>query len=199
MIKNKTHIFKIILSLCGLVLLNGCVLPSTYPTYKGRVLEMGTNKPIEGAGILAGYRSGGMIMFGIADGRAMVKQAILTDKDGRFEIHKSMTIKIIPLYMVNSYMTGITIFKNGYGNFPGSFTSSVEKRGKIDPSIKINFSNMEFPANLEVVFYLPKLETTKEMEDHNRLLWSHNLFIKPLVEDLPKGSRPELYGLYEEK
>ena len=49
------------MALAGLFLvaqaLGGCAVAHRYPAYRGRVLELGTDKPIEGAGVLAVFKT----------------------------------------------------------------------------------------------------------------------------------------------
>lgn len=89
--------------------------------WKGKVIDVETKEPLEGAVVLAVwdryYRTptGGSTYFYEA-------KETLTDKDGKFEIPSYTPINLLPII---SYIEGpkFIIFKPGYGSFPNHHIS----------------------------------------------------------------------------
>lgn len=159
--------FCIALAACA-PFLAGYAITHRYPAYRGRVLELGTDKPIEGAGVLAVYRTW---QAGIGEtlNPYLDYQAVLTNAEGRFEIPAERFWTFRPLGRFDPNVA-ITIYKAGYGNFPGSigkYRVKMAKQGKTDPELPRGFW---FPPEKEVAIWLPKLETKEERRKHDLLV-----------------------------
>ncbi|MHB1040382.1 MAG: transthyretin-like family protein [Desulfobacteria bacterium] len=148
---------------------SGCALAHRYPAYRGKVLELGTDKPIEGAGVLAVYDM--TVYYWIERNSEYVGyQAVLTDKEGKFTVPAKFFFAFRPLASFDNKVR-ITIYKKGYGNFPGSiggeYTVKRAKQGKTEPALE---RGDWIPPEKEVTIWLPKLETEAEIRDHDRLI-----------------------------
>ncbi len=167
-------ILPLLMVLCTAQMLAGCAIVHRYPTYRGTVLELGTDKPIEAAGVLAVYRER---TYWPPEGntRYVGYQAALTDGSGNFEIPSKFFFDFFPLALFDSWVR-ITIYKRGYGNFPGSFPfydpmpgmshrASTAKEGRVDPILELN----RVPSRKKVTFWLPKLETAAEHAEHDQV------------------------------
>lgn len=87
------------------------------PAFKGKVIDVETREPIEGAVVVAVYSKKSI---GIAESYSVTinVREVLTNKNGEFYIPPYTTI-IQPLSWNPSWKgVGIIIFKPGYGNFP---------------------------------------------------------------------------------
>ncbi|MDF1536338.1 MAG: hypothetical protein P1S46_07535 [bacterium] len=151
--------------IAAIQVISGCAPAHLYPSYLGRVLEKGTDKPIEGAGVVAVYWKQNWV--GIAEGGSTDYrgfQAALTDEEGRFKIPAKLYLNFWPLSGFKPYPL-ISIYKEGYGNFGGGFSYYGGKTGISNPKIP---RTGELPPNTEVIFWLPKLETREELGRHKR-------------------------------
>lgn len=156
-----------LLLVCSVVhLCSGCAIVHRYPAYRGTVLELGTDKPIEGAGVLAVYETTGL-NFVERSSEYAGYQAVITGRDGKFTIPGKFFFAFRPVAWFDSWVR-ITIYKRGYGNFPGSFPGeynpSLGKDGKTKPELK----NDRFPYWGDVTLWLPKLETQQEIDKHDK-------------------------------
>lgn len=149
-----------------LVLSTGFVVSSCSPVhlylgYHGRVLEEGTDKPIEGAGVLAGYYMRDHFPPD-SDSRYIGYYATLTDKEGKFRIPPKLSFNLVPLATFD-WDVPITIYKRGYANFSGGFHMRA-KRGRSDPPV-----GGWLPAETDLTFWFPKLESEAEIEEHDKV------------------------------
>ncbi len=148
--------------LVGVQTLSACAIVHRYPAYRGKVLELGTDKPVEGAGVLAVYR---MTLFMPPSGgsRYLGYQAVLTDNNGGFKIPPKFFFPFQPLGSFDSDVS-ITIYKRGYGNFGASFYDYLPKHGVSEPNLG---PGHWVPSNTEVTFWFPRLETEEEIREHD--------------------------------
>ncbi len=165
----------------------GCAIFHRYPAYRGKVLELGTDRPIEKAGVIAAYWAAGMGIGHPAE-IYLGYQVVLTDKAGRFEVPGKLHWNYWPF--AGSFRTTptITIYKKGYGSFPASFgEGTFAKRGKTTPEI-----GAWVPAETEVIFRMPKLETAEELKEH------HLAYVPAIIEGEfpPKGMTREQFEEY---
>jgi hypothetical protein len=185
--RTITRAIAFLLLMLSVLPVAGCAVAHQYPAYRGKVLELGTDRPIEGAGVLAVYRM--TIFYWIErNSEYLGYQAVLTDKDGKFEVPAKFFSAFRPLASFDSDVT-ITIYKAGYGNFPGSFGSKRVKQGKTDPALVDD----KLPPDNVVTFWLPKLETAEERKEHDNLysVTSSILFeVKPFP---PEGLRKDQF------
>ncbi len=167
--------------------LSACAVVHRYPAYRGKVLELGTDQPIEGAGVLAVYWMNTYTMPE-SNSRYVGYQAVLTDNAGRFEVPSKIFTDFYPMAMYDSNV-GITIYKYGYGNFPGSTNPARPKHVTTDPPVGAYIP----PMDKEIIFRLPKLETEDEISEHGK----RYVPLLPLDADyLPDGMMPEQFGLH---
>ncbi|OEU72375.1 MAG: hypothetical protein BA869_02230 [Desulfuromonadales bacterium C00003107] len=113
----------------------------------GKVIDADTKEPIAGAAVLAVYYTE---VYTIAGANSIIvdAQETLTDENGEFKIPKVKRW----FTAVRGYARGkITIFKPGYGVFPGHARSTAGGESKTWP-----------PPKKYIVYELPKLKTIKE-------------------------------------
>jgi len=153
-------IWLLLVVLCSVQVLGGCAIVHRYPTYRGKILELGTDKPIEKAGILMAYWSETPSVGGwVPD--YLGYQWALTNKEGKFEIPAKFYF-IQPLKMFD-WQPDMSIYKKGYGNYPGSFRKDLARRARTEPELD---PKEGIPGGKEVTYWLPKLETPQEFRDH---------------------------------
>lgn len=181
---RRTTLFLVVAA----VLSSGCALVHRYPAYRGKVLEQGTEKPIAGAGVLAVYGKDYSYMIERIQAH-LGYYAVLTDNTGRFEIPPKSFVSANPLSWYDE-APRITIYKAGYGNFPGSTNPRRPKHVTTDPPI-----GAWLPPETEVTFRLPKLTTEEERKEHDQLLPRSNLN-RPGVEFPPPGTTKDQIGYW---
>jgi len=91
--------------------------------WKGRIIDIETKEPIEGAVVLAVWERVYRTPAGDNPYFYEAKE-VLTDKEGRYEILSYMPINLLPII---SYMRGpeFTIFKPGYEALRGNFDNAL--------------------------------------------------------------------------
>ncbi len=154
-------ILLLLVVLCTAQMLAGCAIVHRYPTYRGTVLELGTDKPIERAGILMAYWSQVPSVGGwIPTYRGY--QWALTDKDGKFKIPAKYYFgyRFLETFIKRAHLS---MHKKGYGNYPGSFREGLARRARTEPEFD---EKKGVPGGKEVTYWLPKLETPQEFRDH---------------------------------
>lgn len=167
-LRRTAGLIRLLCLAVAVAALSGCAPAHRYPAYRGRVLELGTDRPIEGAGVLAVYR---MFLYTPIErfDRYLGYQAVLTDKEGRFAIPAVTRVNLNPLKTFDPRVR-ITIYKRGYGNFPGSvggkYVVKMAKQGRTEPELE---RGQWVPPDAEVTFWLPKLETAEEIREHDLL------------------------------
>lgn len=167
--------------------LPGCAIVHRYPAYRGKILELGTDKPIEGAGVLARYETQIASVGGWVE-RYLGYQAILSDKQGKFEVPRKwfFTFRPLSMFVEQPY---ITIYKKGYGNFPSSFHDFLppSQRGKTEPEIS---PHPKLPAEMEIQIWLPILRTNEDQKYHDEYMQRF-----PLKDPFPPpGMTEEQFG-----
>lgn len=138
-------------------LLFGCAGSHEFGPYKGKVVDLETGEPIEGAVVFIKFFTrvpnvGGSTFY------AADAVEVLTDRNGEFDIPlRKLT--------VNKFLHGwenkgqAIIFKPGYGAFPGH------------PKVSMDIPGYSIPENKFVVIKLPKLKTINERKENLRNLW----------------------------
>ena len=115
------------------------------PAFKGRLIDVDTRKPIEGAVVVAVYNcktfAGNRIVGGLVGYRESV-----TDKDGKFRISPYVNVNG-PLSVAKD--TGFIIYKPGYKSIDGRnlercFTSGCKRKTNSD-NIVYNGYDVELP------------------------------------------------------
>lgn len=123
--------------------------------WRGKIIDMGTKEPIEGAVVLAVWKRVYRTPTGDSSYFYVAKE-VLTDKEGRFEIPAYTPINLLPII---SYMRGpeFTIFKPRYLSLSGEYL----EENVLDKAVELRKSGKVFrlaPGIIE----LPKLETREE-------------------------------------
>lgn len=176
---------RLVLSALAMLVLGGCVPVHRYPAYRGRVLELGTDAPIERAGVIVSYRLerasiGGPVPYFVG------YQWALTTKEGRFEIPAKTFFTGKPLARFYQ-RPEVTIYKRGYGSFPSGFNVAPDRQGTTEPRIGIK----GMPGNTEVIFRMPKLKSREEAK------FEDTPFVLDIPVKLPNGvSRSEFRELF---
>jgi hypothetical protein len=118
--------------------------------YHGKVVDVETGEPIEGAVVLITFLIEGpydVSSFGDAI-------EVLTGENGEYKIPRKMIIKIRPMHVWQT--PRVLIFKPGYGDFPRHKGSLVE--------------GGEYVTNKQLTIKLPKLKTRQERLDNLGML-----------------------------
>ncbi len=140
------------LSILICIFVAGCAITHKYGPYYGKVVDLETGEPIEGAVVLVVFYTespgpAGSISY-FADAVEVV-----TDKNGEFRIPATRVLAGRFLQVWDPYGY-VTIFKPGYGCYPDS------------PGVKPMFDpNGTLPENQFVIIKLPKLKTKKERKE----------------------------------
>ena len=138
------RILLIIISFLVFPLSVGCAMVHQYGPYYGKVIDAETKEPIEGAAVLAVYYTESYGPAG-AHMHYLDAQETVTGKDGEFKIAilTAKSFRIGHSFYPHVYFT---IFKPGYGHYPGS------------KGVKPMFvPNGTLPANQHVIIEVPKL------------------------------------------
>jgi hypothetical protein len=117
-----------------------------YGPYTGKVVDLETGAPIEGAAVLMEFRTESFY----ASGASADAVETLTDANGEFRISWYLAITFHPLssWKPDGY---VTIFKPGFGAYPGH-----------DDSKPLFMPNGTLPQNEYVTIMLPRLKTMEE-------------------------------------
>jgi hypothetical protein len=170
----------VIFGIIVLFLWNVTAITHTYGPYMGKVVDAETGEPIEGAVVF-------FVFFTAAPnpGGSSTKVAhaveVLTDIRGEFSIpaQKITLFRFLHGWEKDGF---VTIFKPGYGAFPGHSDSG--------PKYEISYS---LPENTYWTVKLPKLKSFKEKKDN-----LGNLFI-PGSEEIPLHKRKLILDLHNEE
>lgn len=207
---RKFYIGQIIIVLLIILIFPGCFYYK--PALKGRVLDAGTNEPIEGAvAVVRYYRHGclhGPIGHMLTGGDALVKvEEVLTDEKGEFYIPAYVTI-ISPLSRKDD--TRLVIFKPGYGNFPDYETSPPNLSGEdeekffseslfgVSGTVEEKWSEKVVPVTFGVV-KLPKLKTWKERRKASMISGDFPESKCPLMYEMLRKEEEWLYPKQKKK
>jgi hypothetical protein len=148
----------------GVCLLSGMSLfrggQSYLRSFEGKVVDAETKEPIEGAAVLAVYYQEVPSIVAGSNHYAVDAQETLTDINGEFKI-PAKTVKLEDVSWKPE--CNLTIFKPGYGVFPGHKLSNAVGENKSWP-----------PPEKYIVYEIPKLKTREEREK--------NLPIRPLIK-----------------
>jgi len=125
--------------------------------WKGKIIDIETKEPLEGAVVLAVWERVYMTPAGASSYFYEAKET-LTDKEGRFEIPSYTPINLVPII---SYMRGplFTIFKPGYG----SLTMVLDKylKGVTAEVYEMELSEKKYRLSTGLI-ELPPLKTREE-------------------------------------
>ena len=136
------------------ILMGGCTISHEYGPYKGKVLDLETGEPIEGAVVFLRF----FTMFQLSPGGPVSQNAdaieVVTDRNGEFFIppHKVAVFRVLHGWEPECFAI---IFKPGYGAFP--------RHKKTKPTFKPSYS---IPADQFIVVWLPRLKTREEKREN---------------------------------
>ena len=152
-------VFFLILGTCTAGVLSP--VPYLYlDSFSGKVVDTDTKEPVVGAVVLAVYFKETYSVAG-SNSWTVDGQEVLTDENGEFNILSKR--RWFALH--RGYTEGnLTIFKPGYGVFPGHKLSRAVGENKTWP-----------PSEKYIVFELPKLKTREERK--NNMYFDHYLEI----------------------
>lgn len=175
---KKIKIILVIMTFTAMVL--GCTITHKFGPFMGKVVDADSGEPIEGVVVLIAFSieisSVGGTVYSFADAVEM-----LTDAQGEFKF----ALKRVNLFKVMSSWSDdhqVSIFKPGYGAYPGHFQAYSSWKHKHSRII---------PENEYITYYLPKLATIEEKKK--------NLFNVPGPAGIPNDKMPILHRLISEE
>jgi len=146
-------VFIVMMIIAGLVV-GSFTISHDYGPFMGQVVEAESGEPIEGAVVLIGFSveasSVGGTVYIFADA-----VETLTDSQGEFNI-PTKRVEFFKLGATWSDECQISIFKPGYGAYPGHRKSHS------------SFNTRLIPENEHVTYYLPKLKTIEQRKKNLR-------------------------------
>lgn len=140
-----------ILILLPLVLLgvSGCAVVHHYSPYLGKVVDVDTGEPIEGAAVLAIYYTQSYGLGG-SGSDFLDAQETITNKSGEFKVSSLTSLTFRPLQTFEPW-AWITVYKPGYAGY-----GCLWRHEKVEPSRR------PFPPNNHIIVKLPELKTKEE-------------------------------------
>ena len=146
----------ILLAIMALILVGeGCTITHKLGPFYGKVVDAETGAPIEGAVVVVWCYTKGYSMGGTVRRFADAIETI-TDAKGEFRI-SSHRINLYRMMATWDDKNRISIFKPGYGAYPGNLKtySSLKKE-----------RSYSIPEDEHIVVYLPKLTTIEEKKEN---------------------------------
>lgn len=167
------------------------------PQFNGRVVDIDTKQPIEGAVVVAIYEKQTLNPpAGSYTNIIHVKEA-LTDKDGRFHFPSYMTL-IHPLSYSGNCV--FVIYKPGYGNL-GQIGIEYFVSNRAEKPLERNAywnPDLKFRYLPDGTIEIPLLTNNEDMKDalSNARIWGASLDIKyvPILADIEVRQRKILYN-----
>ena len=94
---------------------SGCVTVRRFPAFTGIVRETRTQMPVADATVFASYRTGGLILFGVADGCSTYHTA-KTDSKGEFTIppKTEWAFFFLPIWSTWFGPSEVAVYKDSY-------------------------------------------------------------------------------------
>jgi hypothetical protein len=141
-------IANLIVTCLALALLSGCAITNKYGPYMGKVVDKGTNEPIEGAVVFMEFSSS-KPNWGGSTTNYIDAAEVLTDVKGEFHLSPP---RIWTFRWNEGWERGsVIIFKPGYGVFPGNWDATA------------NYGRSQYmPSKEYVTVKLPKLKNREE-------------------------------------
>jgi len=158
----RTLLTRLILLGIGLALLSGCAITHKFGPYNGKVVDMESGEPIEGAVVFLRFFS----EFGFSPGGAMSRYAdaleTFTDSNGEYSVppHRVTVFHVGSMWDDDNVMA--IIFKPGYGAYNGWMR---DKEGKIFKLPKLK-TREERRLNLSNVMRYSKFEIPCDKQRH---------------------------------
>lgn len=143
------------------------------PEYKGKVVDVDTNEPIEGAVVVAIYRKVQMAIGDAVD-RNIGAQEILTDKNGEFTI-PPYTAFMNPFSWSNT--VDFYIFKPGYASLgPADLDKKLSGSGKSDSEFPTQWNQtLKFRVLKTGIIMLPRVTGKDRIESFRNFYWGEYL------------------------
>ena len=176
---KKKHIFEVIMTFLLSLVLSGCV-HSDGP-YKGKVVELETGEPIEGAVVAAKWA---ILTFAHTERICAVTETV-TGKNGKFELPK-VSCTSHPFAELNK--PRVVVFKPGYLAYPPLGYNPEERKEYMPDFTGDEFRNI----NQQYIIKLgrPKTRQEKESTLHRaETLFIENEFLKKLPNLLRETNR----------
>lgn len=154
--KMKKLIKILIISFLTLPIMS-CAVVHHYGAYYGKVVDAETKEPLEGAAVVAVYKTQ---QYGFAGpiARFADAQETVTDKNGEFKIPSNTVWTFRPLQSFEPYAY-FTIFKPSYGCYPRfKGVKRIVPDGRWRPEQYLQY----LPHNQYVIIELPRLRTKEE-------------------------------------
>jgi hypothetical protein len=142
------------------VLTVGCTITHNFGPFMGKVVDAKTGEPIEGAVVLIGFYTKSGSVGGWV-GKFADAIETLTDAKGEFHF-SSKRIYLLRSNAIWDDRYQITIFKPGYGAYPGNLQAYSSWKKK---------QSYFIPENKYITYYLPKLNTLEERtKNHYKII-----------------------------
>lgn len=143
------------------------------PEYKGKVVDVDTNEPIEGAVVVAIYRKVQMAIGDAVD-RNIGAQEILTDKNGEFTI-PPYTAFMNPFSWDNT--VDFYVFKPGYASLGhADLEEKLSGFGKNDSEFPAHWNQtLKFRVLKAGIIMLPRVTGKDRLESFRNFYWGENL------------------------
>lgn len=164
-------LFVILIVTSGLF--SGCAITHKYGPYYGKVVELETEEPIEGAVILIEFSTKYGTFGGVVTDFADAVETV-TDENGEYIIPAHRIFVLRPMHGWDE-ITDVQIFKPGYGCYNGHKKSIPQ------------FPNGSLPEKEHVIIKLPKLSSKKERKN--------NFSSLSRLSDVPKNKRKKFREL----
>lgn len=143
----RRNLFYFFLAIATL-LLNGCAMVHHYDAIEGKVVDLDTGEPLEGAAVHASYYT---TFYNMIDPTSwyLNSQETVTDDKGDFVIPSQFAFAFRPMNLFDDYVN-IIIFKPGYSCFGNSMTPVP------------NVLNGRLDSNKKSLVGLPQLKSFEE-------------------------------------
>jgi hypothetical protein len=166
-----------LLLLAAILGLPGCAVYHHYGPYMGKVVDAETGEPIEGAAVLAVYKTQSYTLAGSIS-HFLDAQEVVTDQNGEFTVPPLNSLTFRPLQSFEAW-AWTTIFKPGYAGY-----GCTPWHEKVEPR------KWPFQPKKYVVIKLPKLKTKEERYKY------HSCDPSPSV---PGNRYPKLFDFINEE
>lgn len=173
---GSMKILKYLSTFFVLLLFTGCTISHTYGTYRGKVIDLDTGEPIEGAVVFVQFFTEGLLSPGGVVSSFADAVEVLTDSNGEFEI-PAQNVKSFKMFSQWAVYESVIIFKPGYGAYP--------KHPDIDRDLPEE--DHFLPIGKYVNIRLPKLKCREERVENQ----SHASF----TSDIPFEKWQNLFRL----
>jgi len=169
---------RLIIMIVALLLFNATTCNASWlvfhkPEFKGKIVDIETNEPIEGAVVVAIYRKVQMAIGDAVD-RNIGAQEKLTDKNGEFTI-PPYTAFMNPFSWDNT--VDFYIFKPGYASLgPAYLEEDLNGTGKREVELSASWNHsLKYRIKKSGIIMLPKVTVKDRIEGFRKLSWDPEL------------------------